>query len=158
MPEFSYQKPKNKTIKVFRGKELETLVHTALQSLFAKHRLPISQRKAQDFLYILPRPIGRGQVIVIIEQYPLHSQKAQGKFKNELFQFVEKTQYQYSRPFVKASNPRTPKQQKQRAKMTGGPQAWRNLPQKQKDIWNKKAKKYGKTGYILFISNYLSSQ
>lgn len=59
--------------------------------------------------------------------------------------------------FFRPSNPRTPEQQAQRAKMILAVSAWQALTQEEKAVYNKSAIGQNLTGYNLFIKKYLLS-
>lgn len=55
------------------------------------------------------------------------------------------------------TNPRTEKQQAWRGTFADGVQAWQNLTEAEKSVYNKEAEGKKMSGYNLFLSNYLSS-
>lgn len=55
------------------------------------------------------------------------------------------------------TNPQTPAQQAQRQKMTDAILAWQGLTIPQQEVYNKRAIKQGRAGYLLFRSEYLRS-
>lgn len=55
------------------------------------------------------------------------------------------------------TNPQTPAQQAQRQKMTDAILAWQGLTNEQQSVYNKRAIKQGRAGYLLFRSEYLKS-
>lgn len=60
-------------------------------------------------------------------------------------------------PFMYPSNPRTEAQQANRQKITNGVQAWKNLTEEEKSVYNKKAIGKRMSGYNLFLRQYLKS-
>lgn len=57
----------------------------------------------------------------------------------------------------KATNPQTPAQQARRTKFANGVQAWHALPQHEKDSYNARGAKMQRTGFLVFMSQYLQS-
>lgn len=55
------------------------------------------------------------------------------------------------------SNPQTPIQQANRAKMTNATSAWHNLTLEEKSVYNKRASRKGRVGYFLFMSEHMKS-
>jgi len=155
MPENIYKKPTSKVIDVYCGKETKSLVQSALQNTFASDGIKITPAKVRRFLRMLTKPSLGGEAVVIIEKLPLNSMQAHGKFGDKIFARVEKTGNQYVKPYKKPKNPRTLKQQTQRAKIPDALAAWRALSSAQKAVWDKKARNKPKSGYNLFTSNYL---
>ena len=157
MPSHKYQRPKSKVIQVYEGKELETLFHSALQGTFSSEGIAVTQSQVRRFTGLLTQPALGGRPVLIIENFPLNSMQVRGKHKNLVYQVVTKTGNQYTRKFVKSKNPRTPLQEAQRAKLSNADKAWQSLTPAQKADWNKKAKNKPKSGYNLFVSNYLKT-
>lgn len=155
MPTNKYRKPKNKVIQVFRGEEVEQLLLTALQSAFESDGITIKPAKVKRVLDSIPQSVLGGDVVLIVEQFPLDSLQAHGKFKGLTYQVVGKTGTQYAREYEGGANPRTPPQQANRGKMSPANVAWHLLSPAQQAVWIKKAKNLPKSGYNLFISNYL---
>ncbi len=155
MPGHKYQRPKDKVIKVFQGKELEIVLQSALQSIFSSDGVHVTPAKTRRVLDSLPHSVLGGNVVVIIEQFPLDSMTAHGKFKDLIYARIGKTGNQYAKKDTKPRNPRTPAQEAQRAKMAPAQAAWHSLSPAQKAVWEKKAKGLPKNGSNLFISNYL---
>src|SRR5208283_1034396 len=108
MPGHKYQRPKDKVIKVFQGKELETVLQSALQSTFSPEGVHVTQAKTRRVLQSLPHSVLGGNVVVIIEQFPLDSMTAHGKFKDLIYARIRKTGNQYAKKDTKPRNPRTP--------------------------------------------------
>ena len=155
MPTHKYVRPKNLVTEVYRGKEVETLMKSALQSTFRANGIRITPGKVQRFMSSIPQSPWGGKVVLIVEQYPLASMEARGKHKNLIYERIGKTGNQYSKTYKKPKNPRTPLQQANRGKLPTANQAWRALSPAQKTLWNKKAKGTSKTGNNLFVSKYL---
>jgi hypothetical protein len=59
--------------------------------------------------------------------------------------------------FYNPANPKTVPQQANRTKFAQGMQAWVNLTQNQKDVYNERSKTYGLHGVNLFLKEYLNS-
>lgn len=60
--------------------------------------------------------------------------------------------------YYRPSQPRTSKQQAQRAKMARAMEAWHSLAESDRDIWRERGREFQKRGVILFISDYLNSE
>ncbi len=155
MPTNIYRKPKNKVIQVFRGKEVEKILLKALQSAFQPEGITVKPAKVKRILGSIPQSVLGGDVVLIVEQFPLDSLQAHGKFKGLTYQVVGKTGTQYARDYEEGANPRTPLQQAQRGKMSPAQSAWQSLSPAQKAIWDEKAKGLQDSGHNLFVSNYL---
>jgi len=155
MPTNVYRKPGNKVITVYRGKEVEELLQMALQSAFESEGVTIKPAKVQRVLHSVAKSVMGGDVVLIVELLPLNSMQVRGKFKGLTYQVVNKTGTQYSRKYEKGKNPRTLLQQENRGKISPSILAWRALSPSEKEVWNKKALNKNKSGYNLFISNYL---
>ena len=155
MPTNVYRRPGNKVITVYRGNEVEELLQTALQSAFESDGVRVKPAKVQRVLSSVAESALGGDVVLIVEQFPLDSMQVRGKHKDLVYQVINKTGNQYTRKFVKSKNPRTPSQQTQRGKMSAAQQAWHSLSPAEKGVWNKKAKGLPKSGSNLFVSNYL---
>lgn len=155
MPGHKYQRPKEMVIKVFQGKELETVLQSALQSAFSSNGVHVTQAKTRRVLQSLPHSVLGGNVVVIIEQFPLDSMTAHGKFKDLIYARIRKTGNQYTKKDTKPYNPRTTLQQANRGKIPAANHAWQALSPATQKNWDKKAIGTGKSGNNLFISNYL---
>ena len=155
MAEYGYRIPKGKVAKVYRGKEMEGLITGALKSVLSSKGKEVNSYTVKNFLGTLARTAQGGEVVVVMEQQPLNSTRAQGKWDDMVFCYNEKTGTQYARKVGRYRNPKTPAQQKQRGKYMPGVEAWRKLSEGEKDQYRKKAEKLPMTGYNLFVSKYL---
>ena len=155
--EYSYRKPKKKVIKVLREKELEELMKSALLKYMPKARKSIESMDMKGFLSCITSFKGGGEAVLIIEQDPLHSMEAHGKFGDEVFCVVQKTGTQYSKKYVKPSNPQTEEQEANRNLWGEANQAWNILSQEDKNRYDQLAEGTDKTGQNLFISNFMIS-
>jgi len=63
----------------------------------------------------------------------------------------------YREAYYIPKNPRTEKQQAQRAKYAAGIIVWQSLTEEQKAVYNERAKRKKISGYNLFIKEYLLS-
>ena len=59
--------------------------------------------------------------------------------------------------FYKPSNPQTPAQQAQRAKLTAAVWTWHALTDEEKEVYNKRAVGQPRTGYQLFCKEFMLS-
>jgi len=59
------------------------------------------------------------------------------------------------RAWIIPPNPRTPAQQANRSRFRDAMLSWRQLPDEEKDSFNRKGKKLGMTGHNLYISRYM---
>ena len=150
-----YEKPRNKVIEVYRGKEFRERIEVALERVFAGDGVRVSPAKVKKFLRMLPKSSLGGEAVLIIEQSPMASMQARGKYGDKIYSVIGKTGTQRVKEYKKPRNPRSPAQQKQRGKIREAIMAWRMLAIAQRTIWNKKAKNKPLSGYNLFISNYL---
>jgi len=62
---------------------------------------------------------------------------------------------QCARKYVVPRNPDTHAQRSNRSTFAMAVKAWKNLSQDNKNEWNSKAQKKGKTGYNYFLSQYM---
>lgn len=63
----------------------------------------------------------------------------------------------YVRTWVRPKDPRTELQQQKRLQFEAAVAAWRALPEPEKDALRKRAAREGRTGYNLFLSEFLQS-
>lgn len=63
----------------------------------------------------------------------------------------------YARIYVKARNPRTEAQQRNRNLFSEAMKSWQGLSDEEKTAWNRRAKKLPMTGHNLYISRYMKA-
>jgi hypothetical protein len=69
--------------------------------------------------------------------------------------FVYRNGKQHARPYVRPRNPKTRAQRARRSVFAKAISAWQALSAQEKSLWNTRARRKNRTGYNLFISNYL---
>ena len=70
--------------------------------------------------------------------------------------FVVRGKTTYARRYKKPHDPKTPAQHAHRLRFMEAVQAWRALGDEGKARYNKRAKRMGRTGYNLFVGEYLA--
>ena len=60
----------------------------------------------------------------------------------------------FLRTYVIPNDPKTPKQMEQRRKYTRAVEAWKELSDSEKQVYNNRAKNLNMSGYNLFISEF----
>ena len=63
----------------------------------------------------------------------------------------------YVRSWVRPKDPKTELQQQKRLQFEAAVAAWRALPEPEKEAFRKRAAREGRTGYNLFLSEFLQS-
>ena len=157
MPSNTYRKPKGKVIEVYRDKELNHQVEYALLNLFANQKVAITPKKVQRFLNELTGNGMGSESVLIIEQFPLSSLEAHGKFDKLIYGKVGKTGNQYAKRYAKPTNPRSPRQKVQRSKYSEAVDAWNNLDPEEKKTYIHKTAGSRRTGYNQFVAEYIKS-
>lgn len=74
------------------------------------------------------------------------------------FVFVVRGRTTYARRYTKPSDPQSAAQRQHRGLFIEAVQAWRELGQDERERFNKRAKKAGRTGYNLFVGEFLASR
>ncbi|HRZ26229.1 MAG TPA: hypothetical protein P5346_10625 [Spirochaetota bacterium] len=69
--------------------------------------------------------------------------------------FYERYGKTIMRAFIIPPNPRTPAQQANRSRFRDAMGSWRQLPDEEKDSFNRTARRLGMTGHNLYISRYM---
>jgi len=157
MPNHIYKRPHYQVTKIYQGKELETLLQSAMQQTFDSCGITITQGHVQRFLGLLPESVLGGTPVLILEQWPLNSMTAHGKYEDLIYAYVRKTGNQYSKTYRKPYNPRTPSQQAQRDKITQAVTAWLALSDAEKESYRQQSVNKPYSGYNWFIANYLKT-
>ncbi len=153
----TYRKPTSKVVKVFRGNSLKDLLFTALQETMAPLNIHLKDGQLERFWLLLCASESGGTPVLIMEQYPLNSMTAHGKFEDLIYARVGKTGNQYAKRYAVPKNPRTLQQQLYRTKFAQAVSAWHALTPTDKDHYRQLAKYRPLTGFNLFISNYLKT-
>lgn len=72
--------------------------------------------------------------------------------------FVVRGKTTYVRRYKKPHDPKTPAQHAHRLRFMEAVQAWRELSDEEKARYNKRAKRLGRTGYNLFVGEFLAGK
>ena len=153
----TYRKPTSKVVKVFRGNSLKELLFTALQETVAPLHIHLKEGQLERFWSLLCASESGGTPVLILEQYPLNSMTAHGKFRDLIYARVGKTGNNYSKRYAVPTNPNTLQQQLYREKFANAVSDWHALSPADQDHYRQLAKGRPLTGFNLFISNYLKT-
>ena len=158
MVENKYKRPGNRVIDVYRGKEMEERIRGALEKLCSRSGVQVGEKEVRRFLGHLSESGMSGELVMIVEKYPLNSMQVRGKCGKKIYSYITKTGNQYVKEYKKPRNPRTPAQQSQRLKYKEAVGMWKALPEPEKEIYRQKAMDLPLTGYNLFIRTCLESK
>jgi hypothetical protein len=157
VPNHKYERPKKLVVQVFEGKELEGVLMSALGEVLAGKGIKVTPKMVRRFTGRLTKKVLGGRPVLVVEQYPLFSRRASGRFDELIYAYIQRTGTQYAKKYKVPKNPQTPAQQEQRAKYARAILAWQELTESNKNVWRKQGEITHQIGYNLFVSNYLKN-
>ena len=96
-----YKRPSHQVTKIYQGKELEDLLQSAMQQTFDSYGITVTPDHVRRLLGLLPESVLGGTLVLILEQWPLNSMTAHGKYEDLIYAYVRKTGNQYSKIYRK---------------------------------------------------------